>query len=246
MGRKEGAFFVHGFLGYPTDFGTLPEKLNAAGIETKLIILPGHGIDENVKDASWADWLNYATSQYLTFKMKFDYVYLIGFSMGGTISTYLASKYGCDKLVLISPAFEYINAKQNFKDISKITTIIKKKNFNFREVLDDIEKDMDIKMSNKKASFKTLHDFYTITKYCKKNSYTVFMPVRIFQGENDEVVPVNSSFNAFRRFKSEDKKLKIIPLGRHVLLRGKFASNIEQEIVEFLCVKTVKEFSNSI
>ena len=42
MEYKIGAFFVHGFMGYPTDFGNLSVALEKLNIDTKLIILPGH------------------------------------------------------------------------------------------------------------------------------------------------------------------------------------------------------------
>jgi esterase/lipase len=162
--------------------------------------------------------------------------------MGGTIATYLAGKYGCDKLVLISTAFEYINAKQNLKDLSQISQIaVKKKNFNLRGLINDIDTYLDIKISNKKPTFKTYRDFYTITKYCNKHTPTINVPVRIFHGENDEVIPLNSSINAFKRFKSLDKQIKIIPNGRHVLLRSKNALLVEKEIVNFLSIISLKE-----
>ncbi|MEI2400785.1 alpha/beta hydrolase, partial [Paenibacillus phytohabitans] len=46
-----------------------------------------------------------------------DKVFVVGFSMGGLIAGYLATRYPIQKLVLLSAAAYYINPKQLVADI---------------------------------------------------------------------------------------------------------------------------------
>ncbi|HHU28728.1 TPA: alpha/beta fold hydrolase [bacterium] len=237
MEYKIGAFFVHGFMGYPTDFGNLSVALEKLNIDTKLIILPGHDKGENPSLYSWKNWLSYAEERYLEYKEKLDIVYLIGFSMGGTIATYLANKHGCDKLVLIAPAFEYFNPIQNIKDIK---LAFKRRYFSINKIKAMMKQELGYQNENK-IKFKTYRDFIMLTKYCIKNIGYLDIPIRIYHGENDELIPLSSSMNALKRFTNQDKKLDIIPYGRHMLLTGASAKVVESSIAEFLSVTLVKE-----
>lgn len=240
MENRIGAFFIHGFMGYPTDFGNIPSKLEKLNVDTKLIILPGHGEDENVALYSWKNWLSYAEKSYLDYKAKFDVVFLIGFSMGGTIATYLASKYGCDKLVLIAPAYLYLNPIQHVKDIK---LAIHKRIFKVNEIKNMIVEKYGYRDVTKKIKIKTYLDFISITKYCIRNSGCLNMPARLFHGDKDEIVPIKSSMNALKRFTNNDIKLHVIPYGSHMLLLGPKGNEVASMVAEFLNTVPVKEES---
>ena len=60
MEQKVGAFFIHGFMGYPTDFGNLIDEIQKLDIDTKVIILPGHNKEDNTTLYSWKNWISHA------------------------------------------------------------------------------------------------------------------------------------------------------------------------------------------
>lgn len=53
--------------------------------------------------------------------LKYDKVYLLGFSMGGVIVTHLASIYPVEKLILISTAFIHFHF-ENYTNIALKTS----------------------------------------------------------------------------------------------------------------------------
>src|SRR5690625_6955270 len=60
-----------------------------------------------------------------------EYVYVIGFSMGGMIAAYLAANYPVEKLVLLAPARKYISLGKIAKKIGEVVVDV------FRGTLDD-------------------------------------------------------------------------------------------------------------
>ncbi|HHU29047.1 TPA: alpha/beta hydrolase [bacterium] len=154
------------------------------------------------------------------------------------MATYLASKYGCDKLVLVSPAFEYINPIQNLRTIKEA---FRRRLFGINKIKTMMEQEFGYNHKGKQIKLKTYRDFIMLTNYCKRNTGILNVPVRFYHGDNDEIIPLNSSLHAYRRFICEDKLVSIIPKGRHMLLTGESADQIITSITSFLSKSPVKE-----
>ena len=62
------------------------------GWETSLVELSGHGYDEeNITNVTWNNWVDDVKEKYIKLKERCDEVFMIGFSLGGCISAYVAS-----------------------------------------------------------------------------------------------------------------------------------------------------------
>ena len=61
------------------------------------------------EDHDWMCWVQRAKDQLDQYKKTNRDIYLVGFSMGGVIASYLAAMVPVKKLVLLAPAFSYIN-----------------------------------------------------------------------------------------------------------------------------------------
>jgi carboxylesterase len=103
---RTACLMVHGFLSARTDFADLGERLVRHGITVRLMRLPGHGTTP-VDFAYLPPGALYKAvhQEYLNLRERFDRIYLVGFSMGGSLSTILASEEPVDRLVLVSPYF---------------------------------------------------------------------------------------------------------------------------------------------
>lgn len=125
-------------------------------------------------------------------------IVLIGFSMGGVIASYLASIYKIQKLILIAPAFQYMNiqtiAKTSLASIKKI-------------------KQKDTTIPNSKQT-KTFMD--VINNY-KNSIQHVQCPCLLLHGTKDEVIPMESSRFAYQNL-SGQKSLLLIEGGKHRML----------------------------
>ena len=107
-------------------------------------------------------------------------VIILGFSMGGVIASYLASIYPVRSLILVAPAFQYL-------DLPKVT----KQGVKFVKELGNKEKD--------EAASKRTKAFTRIVSNYKESINAVDCPVLILHGLNDEVIPLDSSKNAYEK-----------------------------------------------
>ncbi len=94
QGSKNKAvfIFIHGYGSTYHDILPLAHSFNQKGFDCELIFLKEHGeetINQNQK--SYQDWINQILSVYKKYPNR--KVYLVGFSIGGTIALDFASKY---------------------------------------------------------------------------------------------------------------------------------------------------------
>lgn len=145
-------------------------------------------------------------------------VVLIGFSMGGVIASYFASKYKIDRLVLIAPAFEYITVKAILDSVEGVArNIIKKPEINT-------------------SDYPPLPDQFTptfreIVSRCKESIKQISCPVIIFHGTSDETIPLRSSEYAYDSIYHQKKRLFILKSVNHRILDD---INYKQDILHMI------------
>lgn len=104
--NSRAVLMVHGYLGSRKDFADLGERLTEAGFQVRQMRLPGHGTyPEDFDRYTSNDFLAAIDEEYSALKTDFDDVTLVGFSMGGALSSLYASQHDVDRLVLIAPYF---------------------------------------------------------------------------------------------------------------------------------------------
>jgi carboxylesterase len=98
---------VHGFAGSRKDFADLGERLADAGCHVRMERLPGHGTTPEDMEVTTADELvEHVLAAVRSAKAEHERVVLVGFSMGGAISTIVAAQEPVDRLVLLAPCYE--------------------------------------------------------------------------------------------------------------------------------------------
>jgi esterase/lipase len=99
--------FVHGFLGTPNNFNTLPAQVAEAGWRAKSMMLPGYCTTPSDAIGVTADDLLAAVRETLAeLRARHERVVLLGHSMGGAIATVCAAEIPLDGLILVAPYFE--------------------------------------------------------------------------------------------------------------------------------------------
>lgn len=97
----------HGFTGYPGELGRPGSDLYDAGFDVWAMRYSGHGTSQ--KDflaTSDEDWLDTARNCMRDITSRYDKVYLVGHSMGGSIAIILASEFPVERMALIAPALD--------------------------------------------------------------------------------------------------------------------------------------------
>ena len=87
-----GVLLVHGLNGSTVDMAELQAVLQAHGIVTKNMLLPGHG--SKIKDmlsVGWEDWAQAVRAELNLLKEQCDVVFLAGHSLGGALALHVAA-----------------------------------------------------------------------------------------------------------------------------------------------------------
>ncbi|WP_294562868.1 alpha/beta fold hydrolase [uncultured Traorella sp.] len=137
-------------------------------------------------------------------------VYLLGFSMGGVIASYLAGKYPVEKLILISPAFIHFNI-ENYAGIAIKTG---------KKLLSGSDE-------NKPSMPRSFYSaFMGCVKEHKNDIRKVSCPILLIQGDADEVIPTRSSEWAYEQISHDQKKCIFLHGGKHRLLQDKSVQDV--------------------
>jgi carboxylesterase len=100
-GDTRGALVLHGFTGNPQSMRGLALALADAGFTVEMPLLPGHGTQ--IEDM-WEDWSAAAEAAYTELAARSDGVAVVGLSMGGTLSVWLAEHHPeIAALALVNP-----------------------------------------------------------------------------------------------------------------------------------------------
>ena len=108
-----GALVVHGFTGDPSSMREIAEMFGAAGFHVELPRLAGHGTNvEEMMDTRWADWSRDAENALNELRKRCSKVVVIGLSMGGALTLWLASRHAdLSGIVCINPTTKSSPAK---------------------------------------------------------------------------------------------------------------------------------------
>lgn len=173
-------------------------------------------------DCDWQKWVGRAKTIVSEQELLGKDIYLIGFSMGGVIASYLAATCaGVKKLVLLAPAFQYLN-------VDAITSAITKGASSLFAGSDSSGAKNEIEIP------KSFYSAFTgIIKNLKSYISAVTCPVLLLHGDEDEVISVKSSIYAYERIPHNNKKLLILHGGHHRLLMDKA---VNQEVYRMICL----------
>ena len=95
---------LHGFEATPQILREMAQRLADAGISSRAILFPGHGTTVAEFAASRrADWVAAAEQAYDDMVQQHRVVYVIGFSMGGTVALNLAERRDVAGVVCLAP-----------------------------------------------------------------------------------------------------------------------------------------------
>ena len=99
---------IHGFLTDINDFGRLYEHL---GMYDKVVAckIPGHNGKLDFRKFTVENTLKAVLHCYDELAKDYDEIDVVGFSMGGALTTYLCTQRNVRKAVLVAPANRYLN-----------------------------------------------------------------------------------------------------------------------------------------
>ncbi|KZZ85201.1 MULTISPECIES: alpha/beta fold hydrolase [Bacillaceae] len=231
-----GCLCIHGFTGAPYEVEPLADYLRKhTDWEVRTPCLPGHEEAGSLKGIRFQKWIECAEQELEMLGRTCSEVYVIGFSMGGMIASYLAAKYPVSKLVLLSAAAYYVNPRQFMKDVR---CIIEDK---FRGLLEENEVYMRYRKKVTETPILAAFQFRRLVNYVKPRLPGITVPVLIVQGECDGIVPIKSAHYLYKKIGSEEKKLCFLPSSAHLICHGDDFEELAYETGNFLGVTSISQ-----
>ena len=192
---KKAVVTIHGFgMNRSLHFNDFRKFIEPKGY--KVIQFNIYDIN-NPEDADYKEWIKRCEKQLTTTLDLYDEVILLGFSMGGVIASYLASVYPVKQLILIAPAFNYL-------DLSTSVHYEKK-------AIKKIGKKTDSPSGAQTKAFTEI-----VSQY-KESVYYVDCPILILHGSEDTSISVQSSKSVYSRLTGK-KRMLILEGAAHKML----------------------------
>jgi carboxylesterase len=224
-----GCLCIHGFTGSPYEVEPLVKYLKD---QTDWILsvptLPGHGETLSLKGVRYHQWIECAEAELKILLQKCDTVYIIGFSMGGLIASFLASKYPIDKLVLLSAAAYYINPKQLASDMKMIIQDSLIGNLANNELF------LRYKRKIKETPIAATIQFRKLVSFIRPILPQVNVPTLIAQGESDGIVPPKSAEYLYHTISAQQKRITYIKHSKHLICYCEEKEALFSQVMDFL------------
>lgn len=224
-----GCLLIHGFTGSPFEVEPLADFLQErTDWEIVVPTLPGHGETLELKGVKHIEWIEHAEEELQALIEKCDEVYVIGFSMGGLIASYLSVKYEVNKLVLLSAAAYYVNVKQLLKDIGNMI----KEGIQGNLIENELYNRYKWKVT--KTPVLSTYEFRKVVRIARPLLKKVNVPTFIAQGEIDGIVPPKAAKYIYETISSQEKNLFYSPKAKHLICHSEDKHELFEEIYQFL------------
>lgn len=208
-GNGVGVLLCHGFLGTPQSVEELGRAIAAKGFTVSCPRLPGHGTHAHeLARFSAADWFAAIERAYLELKADCTAVFVIGQSMGGTLTLDLASRHtGINGIVLLNPAID-IPAFETFRTMPATGFV--------DEDRPDIKRRDAVEITYSEAPVKAYHEILSYLNAVAPKLSRVRCPVTAFVSPDDHVVPPSNTDFILGKVSSEAKRKYSLPNSYHI------------------------------
>lgn len=233
-GNKTGILILHGFSSHPGAMRDFADFLYSQGYTVYVPLLAGHGTSAfDLEKVSWKDWEKDAEDSYLYLANRTGNVYILGYSMGGTLALDLASKYSLKGVISISAPMELIfRSAKIWPLMYLVQPYLLKSVYSPNEQVRMVSEEglvYDI------TPIKAVPQMMELMRIVKIRLYGILdEPVLIFQSNNDGLVNPVSADDIYLGVSSVSKKIVWINNSTHYVIEGSDMNYIEEEISKFL------------
>nr|WP_077625229.1 alpha/beta fold hydrolase [Sediminibacillus massiliensis] len=225
----KGCLCIHGFTGGPYEVDPLAEYVREnTDWLVKVPCLPGHGDTLNLKGVTFDQWVSAAEDEFRMLEKQCEQVFVVGFSMGGMIASYLAAKYPVAKLALLSPAGKYIDIKQMGVELGSF--FVK----GLKGELDNDPMFNNYKCKWGSVPFKAMIEFQKCVRFTRPYLENIECPVLIAQGRQDSLVPFKTLHYLDKEISGADTELILYDKSKHMICLGEQKEELIQTVFSFL------------
>lgn len=234
-GNEIGILISHGFVGTPQSVSYLGEYLASEGFTVYGVRLKGHGTHyEDMERCSYYDWIKSIEDGFNFLQQHCRDIFVIGQSMGGTLTLNLSQKYKNIKGIML------INAA-----INSIPPMERYKNKNIPRFVDEGEPDIKAKNVHEitylKAPVRAIHQLFALMAETRDNLKNVSCPVLAFRSEEDHVVPPENTNYILSAIQSDIKEVVPLYNSYHVA-----SMDNDKELIAQQCSLFIHQLSSNV
>lgn len=187
-----GIVFIHGFTGSPKSMRPWAEELSREGWSVSVPRLPGHGTRwQDMNRTTWQDWYAEAERSLVDLQTRCSRVFVMGLSMGGTLTLRLAQQHGdaIAGIVLVNPAVHTERPDRH------LLPILQRFVPSFPGISNDIAKPDQDEGAYTRIPLKAAHSLSQLWKVVREDMPRVRQPLLLFRSVQDHVVePSNAEY----------------------------------------------------
>ncbi|WP_128331497.1 carboxylesterase [Apibacter sp. HY039] len=208
-GNDIGILIIHGFTGSTQSMREVAYQLNRLGYTIQMPRLKGHGTTpEDMETTSYKDWIESVENAYSELKTKVKNLFVLGLSMGGTLTLYCSIHHKIDGAITINAAINLPEFKVLYDDSQSPRFI--------PGIGSDIKKEGIKEWAYDRTPKKCIQDILTLSNQVREKLSYIKCPLLIFKSKEDHIVPPDNQDYIFSHTGSENKELIELENSYHV------------------------------
>jgi carboxylesterase len=221
MGEGDRAvMLIHGIAGSPAQVRTVGEFLAEEGYKVYAPLLPGHGTHySNLYYIGWHEWYDHVAAEYQRLKKLHQEVYVVGFSLGATLSLRLSAEFPVDKLVLISTPLYWFSERLPLHNMLRIIRYFAPHSRAFPKRLPETVDGPEY-MIYKRVPLDALWAVVELSWDVQRRLREVRCPTLIFHSRRDIAARPRGARRVFRQLGSSWRRLVWLHFTRHGIMHG--------------------------
>lgn len=230
-GGPVGALLCHGFTGSPQSMRPWAQALAEAGLTVALPRLPGHGTRwQDANMTTWDDWYACVEREFLALTERCEAVFVMGLSMGGTLTLRLAELHGRDLagIVVVNPSV--IGLDPRLRALPVLARVVP----SLGGIGSDIKKPGVTELAYTRVPLRALHSLRRAWDVVRADLPKVTQPLLLLHSAEDHVVEPESSRLVLARVSSTDLTEIVLEDSYHVATLDNDADRIVAESLAFV------------
>lgn len=236
-GSRIGVVLLHGYLSAPMEVKALGEYLYKAGISVYGVRLKGHGTSPlDLAKSKWEEWYESLNRGVSALRCLYERIYICGFSAGGCLALYSASRKNMRELagvISISAPIKLQNYAINLlPTVMTLNYVFKRFGGEGWDLLD--HKPENPHINYQKNPLAGLRQLRSLMEETEKVLPLIKVPVLVIQGSQDNTVNPESANIIFEQLGSEKKYKLFFNRSNHGIINGPNAVEIYSVIKNFI------------
>jgi len=230
-GDGVGILVLHGFTGSPKSVKPWGQALGEQGWTVRVPRLPGHGTRwQDMNITTWEDWYAEADRNLRDLRERCERVFVMGLSMGGSLSLRLAQVHGDEihGLVLVNPAV-HTERPDRF-----LLPVVSRVIGSFPGISNDIAKEGVDEGAYDRLPLKAAHSLSKMWSIVKQDMPRITQPMLLFRSRQDRVVEPSNAAYIIANVSSPDVTEVVLERSYHVATLDHDAQLINEGSVEFV------------